>query len=125
MLTLQGAAKRGASTTPGRALFSSASCEWTTPQHLFDQLAAEFGGFDLDPAATAQNAKCTRYFTRQDNGLSQPWAGRVFLNPRRRERTRPPAPHRECRQRASAVVRAASTAFRIHRSHAQSRSETP
>lgn len=31
--------------------------EWPTPQWLVDQLAAEFGPFDLDPAATPGNAK--------------------------------------------------------------------
>jgi phage N-6-adenine-methyltransferase len=48
---------------------------------LFAGLAARFGGFDLDPAATPDNAKCPRFFTRAEDGLRQPWAGRVWLNP--------------------------------------------
>jgi site-specific DNA-methyltransferase (adenine-specific) len=61
---------------------SSASDDWPTPSWLVDQLATEFGAFDLDPAATAGNAKAPRYFTEDDDGLSQPWcARRVFLNP--------------------------------------------
>ena len=36
---------------------SSATPEWPTPQWLVDQLAAEFGPFDTDPAATSENAK--------------------------------------------------------------------
>jgi DNA N-6-adenine-methyltransferase (Dam) len=35
----------------------------------------------LDVAATAENAKCSRFFTRKENGLAQPWQGRVFCNP--------------------------------------------
>ena len=44
-------------------------------------LAAEFGPFDLDAAATAQNAKAPVFYTAADDGLSQPWKGRVWLNP--------------------------------------------
>jgi phage N-6-adenine-methyltransferase len=61
--------------------FRSDTCEWATPPELFAQLAARFGGFDLDPCASPENAKCPRYFTRQDDGLRQPWTGRVFCNP--------------------------------------------
>lgn len=61
--------------------FSSASDEWATPQPLFDELNRLFGGFTLDPCATPQNAKCSRFFTREDNGLSRPWDGKVFMNP--------------------------------------------
>jgi site-specific DNA-methyltransferase (adenine-specific) len=61
--------------------FSSASCEWETPQALFEELNRIFGGFTLDPCATSENAKCARYFTREDNGLTQPWSGKVFMNP--------------------------------------------
>jgi len=38
-------------------MFSSKSDEWSTPQDTFDALDEEFG-FDLDAAATAENAKC-------------------------------------------------------------------
>jgi len=41
-----------------------------------------FGGFTLDVAAAPHNAKCARYYTRQDDGLEQSWAGeRVWCNP--------------------------------------------
>ena len=61
--------------------FSSKTNEWATPQGLFDELDAEFG-FTLDPCATAQNAKCSRFYTKQDDGLSKSWAGEiVFMNP--------------------------------------------
>jgi phage N-6-adenine-methyltransferase len=61
--------------------FSSASDDWPTPQNLFDALDTEFD-FTLDPAATVENAKCAKYYTREQNGLSKDWAGEtVFLNP--------------------------------------------
>jgi len=61
--------------------FSCATVEWETPQSLFDELSWIYGGFTLDPCATPQNAKCTRYFTREDDGLRQRWEGKVFVNP--------------------------------------------
>ncbi len=70
-------------TRPGwmKTVTSSASCEWPTPSWLVAELAAAFGPFDLDPAATASNAKAPLFYDRAVNGLSQPWKGRVFLNP--------------------------------------------
>src|SRR4030095_4588218 len=61
--------------------FSSNSSEWATPRWLFDALDDEFH-FTLDPCATAQNAKCGKFFTAQEDGLSQDWANEVvFMNP--------------------------------------------
>ena len=60
--------------------FRSDSCEWATPQETFDELHREFG-FDLDVCATAENAKCERFYTKADNGLQQPWAGVCWMNP--------------------------------------------
>jgi phage N-6-adenine-methyltransferase len=58
----------------------STSTEWETPQDLFDKLDAEFQ-FELDPCCTPDNAKCGKYFTAEQNGLTQPWGGAVFCNP--------------------------------------------
>ena len=61
--------------------YSSASVEWATPQWLFDLLDDEFK-FTLDPCATKANAKCKKYFTREQDGLKQSWEDeRVFVNP--------------------------------------------
>lgn len=57
------------------------SAEWYTPRWLVDQLADEFGEFDLDPCATAESAKAPAWYTRQDNGLALPWYGRCWMNP--------------------------------------------
>ncbi len=61
--------------------FSSATDLWATPQSFFDELDKEFN-FTLDPCANKENAKCAKFFTQDENGLMQPWAGeRVFCNP--------------------------------------------
>jgi site-specific DNA-methyltransferase (adenine-specific) len=53
-------------------IFSSKTDEWETPQDFFNKLNSEFH-FDLDVCATDKNAKCDCYFTKQDDGLRQPW----------------------------------------------------
>lgn len=54
---------------------------WATPPEVFDPLHREFA-FTLDPCATAETAKCPRYYTEADDGLAQDWRGeRVFMNP--------------------------------------------
>lgn len=38
--------------------------------------------FTLDPCATAENAKCEKYYTMHENGLLQDWQGEtIFCNP--------------------------------------------
>lgn len=57
------------------------SDEFGTPKYLFDALDTEFN-FTLDVAATKENHKCRRFFTKEDNGLMQSWAcEKVFCNP--------------------------------------------
>lgn len=64
-----------------RIMFSKKSDEWPTPQNTFDELDAEFH-FTLDPCATDDNHKCEKYYTINQDGLSQNWGGeRVFCNP--------------------------------------------
>lgn len=53
--------------------------EWLTPPEILRAL----GAFDLDPCAPVRRPWDTarRHFTRCDDGLSQQWAGRVWMNP--------------------------------------------
>lgn len=61
--------------------FSSQSDNWATPQDFFDKLHQEFH-FTLDPCADISNAKCTKFYTRDDDGLSKSWDNEiVFCNP--------------------------------------------
>lgn len=47
----------------------------------YEPLHARFG-FTVDVAAAEHNAKCARYYTREDDGLTQSWAGEVvWCNP--------------------------------------------
>lgn len=61
-------------------MFSSKTPEWATPQWLFDRLHKQFN-FTLDPASNG-NAKVQTHFTKEQDGLKEPWApNKVFLNP--------------------------------------------
>jgi phage N-6-adenine-methyltransferase len=61
-------------------MFSSTSGEWETPREFFDTVDAVFH-FTLDVCATHDNAKCGRYFTKAEDGLSQAWSGVCWMNP--------------------------------------------
>ena len=61
--------------------FSSATDDWATPQDVFDRLSSQWGPFDLDVCASSSNAKCRRFFTKEDDGLSKEWRGRCWMNP--------------------------------------------
>lgn len=62
------------------AVYSTGEDDWSTPPDLFARLDDEFA-FDLDVCASAANAKCLHYFTRDDDGLAQPWDGTCWMNP--------------------------------------------
>jgi phage N-6-adenine-methyltransferase len=61
-------------------MFSSKTDLWSTPQEFFDLCDKKYS-FTLDVCATDENAKCTRFFTIEDDGLKQTWDGRVWMNP--------------------------------------------
>lgn len=64
-----------------KVIFSSQTDDWATPQDFFDKLNLEFH-FTLDPCASAENAKCQKFYTKTENGLLQDWGGEtVFCNP--------------------------------------------
>jgi hypothetical protein len=53
--------------------------EWLTPPHIIEAL----GPFDLDPCAPIVRPWPTAvaHYTTEDDGLMQPWSGRVWCNP--------------------------------------------
>lgn len=61
-------------------MMSSLTDDWETPIELWTQLDGEFH-FDLDVCASSTNAKCARYFTKEEDGLKQNWIGTVWMNP--------------------------------------------
>lgn len=57
------------------------SDEWYTPPHIFDALGLTF---DVDVSAPRDGVPwvpARRWFSRDDDGLSQDWDGRVWMNP--------------------------------------------
>ena len=63
-------------------MFSSNKTDWETPDDFFLELDKKYG-FTLDVAANAENKKCARYFSADDDGLQQSWKtdGAVWCNP--------------------------------------------
>lgn len=58
--------------------------EWYTPEHIIKAARIVSGTFDLDPASCAlanETVKAAKFYALADDGLSQPWRGRVWLNP--------------------------------------------
>jgi phage N-6-adenine-methyltransferase len=60
--------------------FSSETDLWATPQDFFDKQNAIYN-FTLDVCATDDNAKCKKYFTKNDDGLNKEWHGVCWMNP--------------------------------------------
>ena len=53
-----------------------------TKRELWEPIADTIGGFDLDPAAGCEPTPiAAQRYTKEDDGLAQPWYGNVWLNP--------------------------------------------
>jgi phage N-6-adenine-methyltransferase len=57
------------------------SDEWSTPPDIMTRITLAYGPFDLDPCCRAETACAPRHFTKDVDGLTQPWHGRVYVNP--------------------------------------------
>jgi phage N-6-adenine-methyltransferase len=67
---------------PKDPMFSTGESEWPTPPHIIAAVVETLGAIDLDPCASAAGrVPATTCYTIEDDGLSQPWAGRVYMNP--------------------------------------------
>lgn len=63
-----------------KALYSSESELWETPQDLFDRLDKEFH-FTVDVCALDSNTKCASFYSPDQDGLKQKWEGACWMNP--------------------------------------------
>jgi hypothetical protein len=59
------------------------SVEHYTPKKVLDLVIDCLGTIDLDPCSNREpyNVPATTHYTETENGLNQPWTGKVFLNP--------------------------------------------
>lgn len=70
-------------TKKGGAAFSSDRTDWETPQSYFNKLNEKYH-FTLDAAASDENHKVNRYFTKENSALENSWGDSseiVFINP--------------------------------------------
>ena len=63
---------------------NSGNNEWYTPKHYIDLVRNVLGQIDLDPASCEyanRTVQAKRFYSIDDDGLSQVWSGKVFMNP--------------------------------------------
>lgn len=67
------------------AQLSGGSCEHGSPPVAVELGRHTLGGIDLDPCSSGYwqryTTQATTYYDREANGLTQPWFGRVWINP--------------------------------------------
>lgn len=53
---------------------------WATPQDFFDKYNQQYA-FVLDVCADETNAKCSKFFSKEQDGFLQEWEGICWMNP--------------------------------------------
>lgn len=62
--------------------YSSETDEWYTPKRIIDRVLQVLGEIDLDPCSSPQRSvPAINHYTQEEDGLSKPWFGRVYMNP--------------------------------------------
>lgn len=63
---------------------SSDRNDWCTPKHIIDTVTDFLDEIDLDPCSNSKehpNVPARQHYTVEDDGLTLPWWGRVYMNP--------------------------------------------
>lgn len=69
---------------PMQVMLSHVGVEYYTPEWVISLARETMGQIDLDPASCDEAQKIVKaktYYTAEQNGLSLPWFGKVWLNP--------------------------------------------
>jgi ParB family chromosome partitioning protein len=67
-----------------RVVYHTGDFEWYSPPAYLDAARSVLGHIDLDPASTDRAntvVRARQFYTVQDDGLSQEWRGRIWMNP--------------------------------------------
>jgi DNA (cytosine-5)-methyltransferase 1 len=68
--------------TPETKPANKESDKWYTPPNIENLVTQVLGAIDLDPCADdGKHIAAAHHYTAADDGLSQEWQGRVFMNP--------------------------------------------
>lgn len=76
--------KRQETHITNRALFTSKTDEWNTPQEILRRVLAVMGEIDLDPCSNSEespNVPAKLHYTEAMDGLNKEWRGSVYMNP--------------------------------------------
>jgi ParB family chromosome partitioning protein len=63
---------------------NSGENEWYTPTQYIEAARAVLGIIELDPASSIlanKTVKATKFYTKEDDGLSKEWKGKTWMNP--------------------------------------------
>ena len=61
-------------------MFTSATDQWSTPIEFFEKLNNKYH-FSTDVCADETNSKCSHFYSKEIDGLSQEWKGACWMNP--------------------------------------------
>ena len=56
---------------------------WSTPSELVEWMESEYGDYDIDAAASKENAVCEKFYSKETNCLKRLWGSNkhIWLNP--------------------------------------------